>query len=151
MRIVTKTISDLVPKWIMLLIVNKVTDFLREELPAHLYARGHDTDALMEESQLEAQKRQEVIRMYQACKEALQIIVDANLDGLQMDHGFVSKLKILIFSSCLDAWQSILRLIADLLQCLQWVVVQCQISQCCQEIVQVCDFRKSSNSLATAL
>ncbi|KAI6192009.1 Dynamin GTPase [Aphelenchoides bicaudatus] len=87
MRIVTKTISDLVPKWIMLLIVNKVTDFLREELPAHLYQRGHDTDALMEESQLEAQKRQEVIRMYQACKEALQIIVDANLDGLQMGHG----------------------------------------------------------------
>lgn len=29
MRIVTKTISDLVPKWIMLLIVNKV----RETLP----------------------------------------------------------------------------------------------------------------------
>lgn len=56
MRIVTKTISDLVPKWIMLLIVNKVeyftcrslfafqvTDFLREELPANLYQRGHDT------------------------------------------------------------------------------------------------------------
>lgn len=62
-----------------------MTDFLREELPAHLYQRGHDTDALMEESQLEAQKRQEVIRMYQACKEALQIITDANLDGLQMD------------------------------------------------------------------
>jgi dynamin GTPase len=60
---------------------------LREELPAHLYQRGHDTDALMEESQIEAQKRQEVIRMYQACKEALQIIVDANLDGLQMGHG----------------------------------------------------------------
>jgi dynamin GTPase len=41
----------------------------------------------MEESQFEAQKRQEVIRMYQACKEALQIITDANLDGLQMDPG----------------------------------------------------------------
>lgn len=41
-----------------------------------MYQRGHDTDALMEESQFEAQKRQEVVRMYQACKEALQIIVD---------------------------------------------------------------------------
>ncbi|KAI6173234.1 Dynamin GTPase [Aphelenchoides besseyi] len=87
MRIVTKTISDLVPKWIMLLIVNKVSEFLRDELPAHLYHCGHDTESLMEESQLEAQKRQEVIRMYQACKEALNIIQNANLDGLQMDHG----------------------------------------------------------------
>ncbi|KAI6205094.1 Dynamin [Aphelenchoides besseyi] len=87
MRIVTKTISDLVPKWIMLLIVNKVSEFLRDELPANLYHCGHDTETLMEESQLEAQKRQEVIRMYQACKEALNIIQNANLDGLQMDHG----------------------------------------------------------------
>ncbi|KAI6229703.1 Dynamin GTPase [Aphelenchoides fujianensis] len=86
MRIVTKTISDLVPKWIMLLIVNKVSEFLHDELPAHLYHCGHDTESLMEESQLEAQKRQEVIRMYQACKEALNIITSANLDGLQVEH-----------------------------------------------------------------
>lgn len=41
----------------------------------------------MEESPIEAQKRQEVLRMYQACKEALRIITDANIDGLQMGHG----------------------------------------------------------------
>ncbi|KAF1583071.1 UNVERIFIED_CONTAM: Dynamin, partial [Eudyptes robustus] len=83
MRIVVKSICDSVPKWIMLLIVNKVSDFLREELPAHLYQSGHDTDALMEESPFEAQKRMETIRMYQACKEALRIIQDANIGDMQ--------------------------------------------------------------------
>ncbi len=33
----------------------------------------------MEESPLEAQKREDMLRMYHACKEALRIINDANL------------------------------------------------------------------------
>lgn len=33
----------------------------------------------MEESAIEAQKREDMLRMYQACKEALRIINDANL------------------------------------------------------------------------
>uniref|UniRef100_A0A0N5A7N0 Dynamin n=1 Tax=Syphacia muris TaxID=451379 RepID=A0A0N5A7N0_9BILA len=79
MRIVTKTIRDLVPKAIMYLIVNKVSNFLRDgELLAALYQIG-DTDSLMEESQLEAQKREEMLRMYHACKEALRIIGEVNM------------------------------------------------------------------------
>lgn len=79
MRIVTKTIRDLVPKAIMFLIVNKVSEFLRDgELLANLYQVG-DTDSMMEESQLEAQKREEMLRMYHACKEALRIIGEVNM------------------------------------------------------------------------
>lgn len=36
-------------------------------------------DSLMEESQLEAQKREEIIRMYHTCKEALRIIGEVNM------------------------------------------------------------------------
>ncbi|KAH7728285.1 dynamin 3 [Aphelenchoides avenae] len=79
MRIVTKTIRDLIPKAIMHLIVNKIGEFLRDELLANLYQTGGDTDSLMEESAIEAQKREDMLRMYQACKEALRIINDANL------------------------------------------------------------------------
>ncbi|CEF63342.1 Dynamin [Strongyloides ratti] len=82
MRIITKTIRDLVPKAIMHLIVNKVGEFLRDELLAHLYQCG-DTDTLMEESQLEAQKREDMLRMYHACKEALKIISEVNMSNLE--------------------------------------------------------------------
>jgi len=78
-RIVTKTIRDLVPKAIMHLIVNKMAEFLRDELLANLYQHGGDTETLMEESPLEAQKREDMLRMYHACKEALKIINDANM------------------------------------------------------------------------
>lgn len=40
MRIVTKTTRDLVPKAIMMLIVNSTKDFINGELLAHLYASG---------------------------------------------------------------------------------------------------------------
>lgn len=40
MKIVTKTTRDLVPKTIMLLIINNVKDFINGELLAHLYASG---------------------------------------------------------------------------------------------------------------
>ncbi|CAD6189138.1 unnamed protein product [Caenorhabditis auriculariae] len=81
MKIVTKSIKDLVPKAVMHLIVNQVSEFLRKELLAHLYQCG-DTDALMEESALEAQKREEMLRMYHACKEALRIISEVNMSTL---------------------------------------------------------------------
>ncbi|VIP00257.1 Uncharacterized protein BM_BM9362 [Brugia malayi] len=85
MRIVTKTIRDLVPKAIMFLIVNKVNEFLRDgDLLANLYQLG-DTDSLMEESQLEAQKREEMFRMYHACKEALKIIGEVNMSTMSTD------------------------------------------------------------------
>ncbi|KAE9416863.1 hypothetical protein Angca_006549 [Angiostrongylus cantonensis] len=81
MRIVTKTIKDLVPKAIMHLIVSQVTQFMHDELLAHIYQCG-DTESLMEESQLEAQKREEMLRMYHACKEALRIISEVNMSTL---------------------------------------------------------------------
>lgn len=40
MKIVTKTTRDMVPKAIMMLVVNNVKDFINGELLAHLYASG---------------------------------------------------------------------------------------------------------------
>lgn len=40
MRIVTKTTRDLVPKTIMMMIINNCKDFINGELLAHLYASG---------------------------------------------------------------------------------------------------------------
>ncbi|XP_072935064.1 dynamin isoform X6 [Epargyreus clarus] len=78
MRIVTKTTRDLVPKTIMMLIINNAKDFINGELLAHLYASG-DQSQMMEESPEEAQKREEMLRMYHACKEALRIIGDVSM------------------------------------------------------------------------
>ncbi|KAK9744412.1 PH domain [Popillia japonica] len=78
MRIVTKTTRDLVPKTIMFIIVNSSKHFIKGELLAHLYASG-DQNQMMEESPEEAIKREEMIRMYHACKEALRIIGDVSM------------------------------------------------------------------------
>ncbi|KAG7209179.1 hypothetical protein KM043_015315 [Ampulex compressa] len=78
MKIVTKTTRDLVPKTIMHLIINNAKDFINGELLAHLYASG-DQASMMEESTEEAQKREEMLRMYHACKEALRIIGDVSM------------------------------------------------------------------------
>ncbi|XP_055550262.1 dynamin isoform X1 [Wyeomyia smithii] len=78
MRIVTKTTRDMVPKAIMMLIINNCKDFINGELLAHLYATG-DQASMMEESPEEAQKREEMLRMYHACKEALRIIGDVSM------------------------------------------------------------------------
>ena len=40
MKIVTKTTRDMIPKAIMMLIVNNCKDFINGELLAHLYASG---------------------------------------------------------------------------------------------------------------
>lgn len=92
MRIVTKTTRDMVPKAIMYLIVNNTKDFINGELLAHLYASGdqvsrnsmingqltnclsHLQSQMMEESAEEAAKREEMLRMYHACKDSLRII-----------------------------------------------------------------------------
>ncbi|XP_047102631.1 dynamin isoform X1 [Schistocerca piceifrons] len=78
MKIVTKTTRDLVPKAIMLMIINNTKDFINGELLAHLYASG-DQGQMMEESPEEALKREEMLRMYHACKEALRIIGDVSM------------------------------------------------------------------------
>ncbi|MFH4978863.1 hypothetical protein AB6A40_005572 [Gnathostoma spinigerum] len=85
MRIVTKSIRDLVPKAVMFLIVNKVSEFLREgELLAQLYQIG-DTESMMEESEMEVRKREEMLRLYESCKEALRIISEVNMNTVSAD------------------------------------------------------------------
>lgn len=88
----------MVPKAIMMLIINNAKDFINGELLAHLYASGDQvrereresnlymylyivnitTSSLqaqmMEESAESATRREEMLRMYRACKDALQII-----------------------------------------------------------------------------
>ncbi|XP_049821520.1 dynamin isoform X1 [Aethina tumida] len=78
MKIVTKTTRDLVPKTIMYMIINHTKDFINGELLAHIYASG-DQSQMMEEAPEEAQKREEMLRMYHACKESLHIIGDVSM------------------------------------------------------------------------
>uniref|UniRef100_A0A8C7WME7 Interferon-induced GTP-binding protein Mx n=1 Tax=Oryzias sinensis TaxID=183150 RepID=A0A8C7WME7_9TELE len=73
--IINKSIRDLVPKTIMHLMINSAKDFIHAELLAYLYSSG-DQNSLMEESADQAQRRDEMLRMYHALKEALQIIGD---------------------------------------------------------------------------
>uniref|UniRef100_A0A8C2UFA5 Dynamin-2 n=2 Tax=Phasianidae TaxID=9005 RepID=A0A8C2UFA5_COTJA len=77
MAIVNKTIRDLMPKTIMHLMINNTKDFIHSELLANLYSCG-DQNTLMEESAEQAQRRDEMLRMYHALKEALNIIGDIN-------------------------------------------------------------------------
>uniref|UniRef100_A0A3P9HW97 Dynamin-2 n=1 Tax=Oryzias latipes TaxID=8090 RepID=A0A3P9HW97_ORYLA len=76
--IINKSIRDLVPKTIMHLMINSAKDFIHAELLAYLYSSG-DQNSLMEESADQAQRRDEMLRMYHALKEALQIIGDISV------------------------------------------------------------------------
>ncbi|KAM6902361.1 dynamin-1a [Xenentodon cancila] len=75
MAIVNKTVRDLMPKTIMHLMINNTKEFINADLLAHLYSCG-DQNTLMEESQEQAQHRDEMLRMYHALREALSIIGD---------------------------------------------------------------------------
>ncbi|KFP00426.1 Dynamin-2, partial [Calypte anna] len=68
--IINKSIRDLMPKTIMHLMINNTKDFIHSELLAYLYSSG-DQSSLMEESPEQAQRREELLRMYQALREAL--------------------------------------------------------------------------------
>uniref|UniRef100_A0A667ZGP8 Interferon-induced GTP-binding protein Mx n=1 Tax=Myripristis murdjan TaxID=586833 RepID=A0A667ZGP8_9TELE len=74
-----ETIRNLVDSYmaitIMHLMINNVKDFINAELLAQLYSAG-DQNALMDESQEQAQRRDEVLRTHHALKEALAIIGD---------------------------------------------------------------------------
>jgi len=86
MKIVTKTCRDLVPKIIMYLMINDTKSFINGELLANLYATG-DTHSMMEESADEALRREEMLRMYHACKEALKIIGDISTATISGNAG----------------------------------------------------------------
>lgn len=75
MAIINKTIRDLMPKTIMHLMINNAKDFIHSELLAYLYS-STDQNSLMEESADQAQRRDEMLRMYHALKESLNIIGD---------------------------------------------------------------------------
>ncbi|XP_057674181.1 dynamin-1a isoform X10 [Corythoichthys intestinalis] len=75
MAIVNKTVRDLMPKTIMHLMINNCKEFINAELLAQLYSCA-DQNTLMEESQEQAQHRDEMLRMYYALREALNIIGD---------------------------------------------------------------------------
>lgn len=47
MRIVTKTTRDMVPKAIMMLVINDTKDFINSELLAHLYASGDQVSIII--------------------------------------------------------------------------------------------------------
>ncbi|XP_072513091.1 dynamin-2 [Salminus brasiliensis] len=73
--IVNKSIRDLMPKTIMHLMINSAKEFIHSELLAYLYSSA-DQNSLMEESADQAQRRDEMLRMYHALREALSIIGD---------------------------------------------------------------------------
>ena len=73
--IVSKNVRDIVPKTIMYMMVNKLKEFLQTDLLPLIYSAG-DQNQLMEESQEAAERRDEMIRMYHACKDALHLLSD---------------------------------------------------------------------------
>ncbi|XP_049981470.1 dynamin-2 [Alexandromys fortis] len=73
--IINKSIRDLMPKTIMHLMINNTKAFIHHELLAYLYSSA-DQSSLMEESAEQAQRRDDMLRMYHALKEALNIIGD---------------------------------------------------------------------------
>uniref|UniRef100_A0A667YJK0 Interferon-induced GTP-binding protein Mx n=1 Tax=Myripristis murdjan TaxID=586833 RepID=A0A667YJK0_9TELE len=75
LSIIHRTVRDLIPKTIMHLMVNNTKEFIHADLLAQLYSCG-DQNTLMEESQEQAQHRDEMLRMYHALREGLSIIGD---------------------------------------------------------------------------
>ncbi|MBN3323250.1 DYN3 protein, partial [Atractosteus spatula] len=94
--IVNKSIRDLMPKTIMHLMINNAKEFIHSELLAYLYSSG-DQNSLMEESADQAQRRDEMLRMYHALKEALSIIGDISTTTVSVpvpppvDDGWMQK------------------------------------------------------------
>ncbi|XP_077418063.1 dynamin-1-like [Vanacampus margaritifer] len=75
LSIIHRTVRDLVPKTIMHLMVNNTKDFIHADLLAQLYSCS-DQNTLMEESQEQAQHRDDMLRMYHALRQGLGIIGD---------------------------------------------------------------------------
>ncbi|KAK2179718.1 hypothetical protein NP493_476g04057 [Ridgeia piscesae] len=78
MKIVHKTQRDLVPKTLMFMVVNMLKEYISSELLAQLYSTT-DQNLLMEESAEEEAKREELLRMYHATKDALSIIGEVSM------------------------------------------------------------------------
>ncbi|KAF7270328.1 hypothetical protein GWI33_016690, partial [Rhynchophorus ferrugineus] len=77
--IVNKSTKDLVPKIITHMLLNAIKKFIGVELLHHIYTQQNQ-DNLMEESAEERQKREEKMKMYSACREALNIISECSVN-----------------------------------------------------------------------
>lgn len=60
-----------------LLFYSQMKDYLQTDLLPMIYSAG-DQDQMMEESQEAAQRREEMIRMYHCCKDALTLISEVS-------------------------------------------------------------------------
>lgn len=75
--IVSKTVRDTVPKTIMFMMVNRMKEYIHMDLLPMIYSAG-DQNEMMEESKEAAMRREEMIKMYHTCKDALDIIADVS-------------------------------------------------------------------------
>ena len=75
-KIVTKKIKDQIPKIVTCFLINKTREFINGDLLRTLLSEG---EMLMEESQMEAQRREDLLRTYNSLKEALNIIGEVNM------------------------------------------------------------------------
>ena len=91
MKIVIKTCKDLVPKKIMHLIINDVEQFINSDLVVRLLSTG-ETDVMMEESAEETQKRNGKLKLYHACREAVEIIRSVASAGITIPTNPVKEL-----------------------------------------------------------
>ncbi|KAL1508860.1 hypothetical protein ABEB36_003686 [Hypothenemus hampei] len=78
MDIINKATKDLVPKVITHMVLNTTKKFISEELLLHVYS-SENQDNLMEESPEEVRRREEQMQMYQACKQAIDIIGECSM------------------------------------------------------------------------
>lgn len=76
MKIVSKAHRDLVPKALMCIIIDEIKSFLKEDILSIMYSC--DANTIMEESPEEKDRRENVMRSYQALKDALNIINDVS-------------------------------------------------------------------------
>lgn len=84
---------------------SQAKDFIHSELLAYLYSSG-DQNSLMEESADQAQRRDEMLRMYHALKEALSIIGDISTSTISVpvpppvNDGWIQEARLVLSSLC---------------------------------------------------
>lgn len=72
-NIVKRTVSDIVPKAIMLKLINKSKDEIQKTLLEKMYS-SPDLEDLVKENEVTVQKRKECIRMVEVLKNASEIV-----------------------------------------------------------------------------
>jgi dynamin GTPase len=77
MNIVMRTSRDLVPKIIMNFLIQKTQDFIDQEILVQI--QSQDLESLIAESKEESERRNAILRTYQACKKSLEIINEVSI------------------------------------------------------------------------